>query len=1681
MKYYFIDDKIKNDFNINVIKNLFPNLQSSEGTLLLNSLLDIVDLIAIKFHFDLTKRDLYEDQFRQNNYRDPKGIVLMLLPFIDDTDGTKKKNIKTLNDIYVVKKKGSTNELNQGEPKYEYSNLQYGRCNRTNMSETQFSAEHLKHNLYLLRQTINTVANKLYVNWMDIRPVHEDDKLYDEINDQTMDRLRGRNMSSWDITTEDEDRYYQGLDTSEIYNCMANFLYDEIRNIKFLIYDRLIDGKNHIMIYLYSKLFSMDSFVKNISHNRLSEVDRNKFDVRWKNIINAIRTNGILENIPSDTLKYMFKVLLIFFESNDKLFGDAKEDEYVPLRETEDEEEDEEEDAEDKRASQIRDDDLVKSIQTLKSQYIYDFFKQSIQKFMSTYYAREQFKYKDGVYTYIGENNPLFLKVEPSVTFKNLYNFAKSLVHVTVRDENKQRYIPLPKHWIHLTNENKKVILSRINGEDQGWFNIMRYIKYTYGETGNMALQRNKNIMNAMYNEFPTTTLDVLINKGLLTQFKPESMLTDQRKLPESFKEMIDEIKNRLKNIVFKGDRRKIYDNSIYFINNMPYETLNITYKDGDRQETVPYLDYMWKNLPGIWTTTYAMDWISQISFFHHYLNNQIIYVTGATGVGKSTQVPKLLLYALKMLNYNDSGQCVCTQPRIPPTKGNARSISEQMGIPIEEYNSSLGSDIPTRNYNIQYQTAEEKHAAGSPGLTLKIVTDGLLFQQLKSNPIAKKRVYNKTTDSYNYRQANIYDVIIVDEAHEHNANMDFILSIMKYTAYYNNSVKLVIISATMDEDEPNYRRYYRDINDNQMFPINTLLYENSKGLKLDRINVDRRFHISPPGQTTRFTIEDNYMPDADPEELIKKLAIKSRDQDILLFKPGTFEISQSVKKLNEPGFLPPDTIALPYHGQMDDKKKKFIEKINQSAKKDIVMPRDKNFETFDPDLYETVPKGTYTKVIIVATNIAEASITIPTLGYVVDTGTQKTAEYDYVSRDFSLNVTPISESSRMQRRGRVGRVASGEVYYLYPKGSMVDNKTKFNISISNISENIYDLLKDGLEEELFRADPRTQKLIAETITEAFKNDLSKFIKLQYFSMDAYLDYYGDDTQYDYNNRKKPNPYYKTGFSNVSLRDNNGTFYIIHPDELKIRRNITGRIVGLVGDEKDGSIQYSNNAIISQKILTFIESLTHNSLIFQSLETADYIKTSYGLYMMNLKGQLKLLDPDETGDVVTYLYSRKYGVNEQIVKLLPMLRMVMRSGVKSLFLPYDKTDPNKGRLVYENMYGDANGLLKMVDGFLGVLKHDIFKEKQKQFTKQYIRNLEELKKRYIHNRETKNFSGMDKNLVEIFIKLDNEDKLKFTEKIDEDELDNYIDDNINVNIAIQDVYENKSLERYCEQTNLNIKSIRNYIKEYYLFQNKLFKINAKIVEVDPLEKDYNIKFTEFDKMLDIVSQTDTEDKKIIKSLLHGHGFKLAKRMDGSKLFVLLNSINLAGVVKIKSVNPKAPHIYDSLIQKYIGDYVMFFGRDGADISLIQNVDPVMVQQCVPYIYTPQQLKAHKFGLEHVRKDTNAVLKLMSMGKSSEMVDELKIPKIYETGRIIINDMLNSYNPLIWTKLQNLENDQNKKEQYIRYLDEMKTKQTKSVQAGGQINQPIHRSNIYNMNNLYIRYLASKMLKYNKNK
>ena len=159
----------------------------------------------------------------------------------------------------------------------------------------------------------------------------------------------------------------------------------------------------------------------------------------------------------------------------------------------------------------------------------------------------------------------------------------------------------------------------------------------------------------------------------------------------------------------------------------------------------------------------------------------------------------------------------------------------------------------------------------------------------------------------------------------------------------------------------------------------------------------------------------------------------KTVDGEILFFANGTSEIYKAVEYLNK--ILPSGNIALPYLSNLNPIYKNIIEKIDYKIST-IKNKRENIHLEWTSDYVEdkSIPSGIYKRAIIIATNVAEASVTIPRLTYVIDNGYAKVNKFNREITYTELIEDEISESSRLQRKGRVGRIKDGTVYYMYKK-----------------------------------------------------------------------------------------------------------------------------------------------------------------------------------------------------------------------------------------------------------------------------------------------------------------------------------------------------------------------------------------------------------------------------------------------------------------------------------------------------------------------------------------------------------------------------------------------------------------------------------------------------------------------
>lgn len=316
---------------------------------------------------------------------------------------------------------------------------------------------------------------------------------------------------------------------------------------------------------------------------------------------------------------------------------------------------------------------------------------------------------------------------------------------------------------------------------------------------------------------------------------------------------------------------------------------------------------------------------------------NRVVIISGETGSGKTTQIPKFCLAAGRGID----GKIGCTQPRrIAATTVSGR-IAEELG---EAPGRSVG-------YKIRF-----KDKTG-PNAFIKIMTDGILLAETRNDPYL-----------------NEYDTIIVDEAHERSLNIDFILGILKTLLKKRKDLKIIITSATIDTEKFSAAFNHAPVIEvsGRMYPVEIRYLAIDSKLEDD----DEQTHI----EMAVSAIDD--------------LQSKSPFGDILVFMPTEQDIRDTCELIKAKNYK--NTVIFPLFARLSGpEQSKVFSHI--SARK-----------------------------IIVATNIAETSITIPGIKYVIDTGLARISRYVPRSRTTSLPVTAISKSSADQRKGRCGRVQNG-------------------------------------------------------------------------------------------------------------------------------------------------------------------------------------------------------------------------------------------------------------------------------------------------------------------------------------------------------------------------------------------------------------------------------------------------------------------------------------------------------------------------------------------------------------------------------------------------------------------------------------------------------------------------------
>jgi len=1514
-------------------------------------------------------------------------------------------------------------DINTVSPRYEFTNLQYGRHRRktaiqSKHTELRFDKSHLEHNFLLLLDTVKNISNKLFVNWVNILPVdgtpetYKKKKLYTE----TDKALREGNLPIWEplyninpaeVAGNLPGRNYSGVPIDDIYNVLSCYLYHNIYTHKWMLYET-IDREKRIIPYviLLNKILGFDSYKQEGWWSSLGSDKKLAFTRKWKEFV------GLTLEGDRGFQEKLLTSLCLFFDRNYEKKKHAIKNGYKQLKHQDGKliigrvsfDEDELDDAlllDDRMTVEYE--HLKENIKSLPPGDLYDFLHGEFELLAGSWYGG--FFFSDGrmhdEIGYLAGLERVESNNEQRITPKNIYNFVKSLISDTYSAGDKPKYQPLGRFWKTLLRRDKELIRDRLNtsnlafGSTDNWFNISKYHTNIFARAHPRISSEefHKNLFNGIRGNLANIVFDVMIKKGVLSEFIPHLKLSE-------------EVKPTAK--TYEGIRKNIdpdkYRNAYYFLTGTRYTDIRISAEGvGKKARLVNYFEYQRDIESFNWYAAYALDWVSQLAFFHRYLNTRVMYVTGSTGVGKSTEIPKLLLYALRVIDYKEKGNVICTQPRIPPTKTVPRYVSRAMGVPIEEYSEVSKKIIEGDNYYLQYQYSSRAHTRSTNHLYLKMVTDGLLNAELSGNILMKRLINDR------YTLDNQHDIIIVDEAHEHNTNMDLILTMMRTALYHNNSLHLVIISATMDDDEPVYRRYYRDINDNRLYPFNySLIDETVDEMVIDRINIDRRLHISQPGFTTKHKIID-HVEIKKPFDIIMRLAKYEKNGDILAFQEGTREISLLVDALNEK--LPSDMIALPYHGKMTDEQKGYIENIHDKIK-DIIHHKSVDFTSiYDfSNIPKTVPRGTYRRAVIVATNVAEASITIQTLKYVIDNGIQKVARFKYQLRNSVMEKIMISESSRLQRRGRVGRVAPGEVFYTYPIDDRVGGIV-YSISTMDISENLYQLLREDKNDRFIFSpenDPnRISTLEYRRLRELFE-DCWIMVQEQYFHRGKQFTYQGvignPETTYDYTSNR-PHYVYKTGFSYRQLNDELCDFYIVHPDEMYIRRNIAGEPVGF--EEKQNDIYEAGGRFISNKIRSFWQGLCEFILIIDDGD--DLRKTEFGKNLMKLKNIL-VPEMDESGvlglkEIIIYLYARRLGVADEILKLLPMLKTVSKMNMAI------KSEIVNGRYITHfakarGMYGDNDviALYKMADNMLrNARKQGILITNKRGALEPVV---SEIKKKYVGMKRGGK-SGLTDELYNSFNSLYNDKVINLDEDLSSTEMKGIIEKKFLTTLTGDILDNNKEkIRRIADINLLNGDTMISYLKNYSRLVNNFYKYENGYV--DPEEM---VDMTWFDEVLAPFEKHFTGDKRnpIIQSLLYGYGYNIVRRIGSVDYFILLQYPKLDYIMQVAKIGKT---VTNSLV-KTPSNYMMFISADDS-ISILSQID--ITRFSFPHIYNPVFFENYA---SMITDDRMYIRELMKLTGKNALANNIYTS--YRTSvKSILADKNHLYDASIWDKFRKVD-------------------------------------------------------------
>ncbi|KAF9958536.1 DEAH-box ATP-dependent RNA helicase prp22 [Mortierella alpina] len=384
---------------------------------------------------------------------------------------------------------------------------------------------------------------------------------------------------------------------------------------------------------------------------------------------------------------------------------------------------------------------------------------------------------------------------------------------------------------------------------------------------------------------------------------------------------------------------------------------------------------------------------------------NDILVIIGETGSGKTTQLPRYIIEEFRDMRVG------VTQPRRIAAVSVARRVAE-------EYDCRLGDTV---GYTIRFDDNTSSRTR------LKYMTDGVLLREATMDPLLKK-----------------YDLLIIDEAHERTVETDVLFGLLKRTKAKRPDLKLLIMSATLDVTKFSDFFYECPVYSvpGRTYPVEILHSRDNTKLGMLKSgyvakSVDTVMHILTKETTSR------------------------EIGDILVFLTGQHEIERACQDLKK--------AVLEMEKEFKDSSSSAKHEGSQQPPVLLselqILPLYASLELLDQaTIFGPGPRNT--RKVIFATNIAQTSVTIPNIRFVVDSGFVKQKMYDSTTGMDALLVVPISKAAATQRAGRAGRTRAGICFRLYSKDSFemdMENETVPEIMRTGLTGTVLSLKRLGI------------------------------------------------------------------------------------------------------------------------------------------------------------------------------------------------------------------------------------------------------------------------------------------------------------------------------------------------------------------------------------------------------------------------------------------------------------------------------------------------------------------------------------------------------------------------------------------------------------------------------------------